>query len=257
MKNKTKPISLYPENFARFYDVIYHSVRDSVDNEYFQNVIKQTKGRILEIGVGTGRLFTNALNGGADIYGLDISPAMLSFLLKKIPENQHYRISLQNIVDFEYDFRFNLIIAPFRVMMHLLEKETQLKALNNVYSHLDKSGTFIFDTFVPDLYRLLNGFDNFVDFDGEYEPGKKLKRSVSTVPDLINQLINIRFNLEWDDDSGPKQEYWNVPLRFFFRFELEHLIERSKFKKYRILGDYDGNELNRESKEFIVVCQKE
>jgi len=53
-----------------------------------------------------------------------------------------------------------------------------------------------------------------------------------------------------------KNEEWKVPLRFFFRYELEHLIERSKFKKYKILGDYQGNELNHKSREFIVTCLK-
>jgi len=247
----------YPDNFARFYDVIYHFHRDSVDNEFFQNTIKKTKGKILEIGVGTGRLFTNALNQGADIYGLDISQPMLNVLLKKIPENQHKRISKQNIIDFKLDSRFGLIVAPFRVFMHLLDKDDQIKALNNVYDHLAENGRFIFDTFVPDLYRLINGFDNFVDFDGEYEPGKKLKRTVSTVPDLINQLINITFNLEWDENDIVKRDEWRVPMRFFFRFELEHLVERSKFERYSILGDYQGNELNKNSKEFIVICQKD
>jgi hypothetical protein len=46
----------YPVNFARFYDLIYHQHRDGVDNEYFQQEIKSTEGRILEIGVGTGSL---------------------------------------------------------------------------------------------------------------------------------------------------------------------------------------------------------
>lgn len=63
---------LYPESFARFYDVIYHTQRDGVDNEYFLKEIKKTGGRVLEAGVGTGRLFTSALESGADVYGLDI-----------------------------------------------------------------------------------------------------------------------------------------------------------------------------------------
>ena len=46
-------------------------------------------------------------------------------------------------------------------------------------------------------------------------------------------------------------------MRFFFRYELEHLVERSKFECYKILGDYHGNELNQDSKEFVVICQKQ
>ena len=247
----------YPENFARFYDLIYHEVRDSVDLEFFQNEIRQTKGKILEIGVGTGRSFIQALKEGADIFGLDISPAMICVLLKKLEKDQHWRISLQNIVDFAIDFRFDLIIAPFRVMMHVLDKEEQIRAINNVYDHLNPNGRFIFDAFIPDLNRLITGFDNYIDFEGEYEPGKKMRRIVSTTPDLINQIINVDFRMEWEEGYRWKHEIWRVPMRFFFRYELEHLVERSKFESYKILGDYQGNELNQDSKEFVVICQKQ
>jgi SAM-dependent methyltransferase len=249
-------MNIYPEFFARFYDLIYHSVRDSVDNDFFQNEIRQAKGRVLEIGAGTGRLFSEALTGGADIYGLDLSPSMLAVLKKKLSANAMHRVSQQNMIDFKYDFKFNLIIAPFRVIMHLSEKEDQIRALNNVYDHLETDGMFIFDVFIPDLKQLINGLKDVVDFEGEYQPGKKMKRIVSTRPDLINQLINIEFKIEWEEDEGIKKEVWNTQMRFFFRFELEHLIERSHFGKYKILGDYIYNDLNKSSKEFVVICRK-
>jgi len=246
----------YPKNFARFYDVIYHQMRDGVDHDFHLNEIKQTKGKVLEIGVGTGRFFIDALNTRADIDGIDVSPEMVTVLLGKLDKKEHYRLSIQSIVDFSFDVKFDLIIAPFRVMMHVLEKEEQLKALNNVYKHLAPGGKFIFDMFIPDLKQLINGLQNVTDFDGEYEPGKKLKRIVSTQSDLINQIINIHFRFEWDENNKLLHEDWNFPLHFFFRFELEHLIERSEFTNYKILGDYNGNELNEKSKEFIVICQK-
>lgn len=246
----------YPKNFARFYDTIYHHLRDGIDNDFHLNEIRNTKGKILEIGVGTGRFFTDALNTGADIYGIDISESMVNVLLGKLNKKEQHRISIQSITDFRFDFQFDLIIAPFRVMMHVLEKEEQLNALNNVYKHLAPGGRFIFDTFIPDLNQLITGLNNHTDFEGEYEPGKKLKRIVSTKPDLINQLINIHFRLEWDENNKTMFEDWNFQLRFFFRYELEHLIERSQFNHYKILGDYNGSELNEKSKEFIVICQK-
>jgi len=247
----------YPANFARFYDTIYHQMRDTVDNEFFQNEIKNTSGKVLEIGVGTGRLFINALNQGADIYGLDISEAMLEVLSKKLQKKQYYRISLQNLIDFTFDFKFDLIIAPFRVIMHLLDKEEQIKAINNVYNHLNSNGRFIFDAFIPDLNQLIKGISNQLDFEGEYDRGKKIRRIVSTSPDIINQIIQVNFHLEWEENNVLNHEDWILPLRFYFRYELEHLIERSKFKKYKIFGDYQGNELNQESKEFVIICQKQ
>jgi ubiquinone/menaquinone biosynthesis C-methylase UbiE len=246
----------YPENFARFYDLIYHQNRDGVDNLFFQNEIRKAGGKILEVGVGTGRMFTDALNSGADIYGIDIGSHMLNVLKSKLNETEHYRVTRQNIIDFNFNFQFDLIIAPFRVIMHLLDKEDQIRALNNVSRHLNQGGSFIFDAFIPDLNPLINGLNNQMDFEGEYQPGKKIRRFVSTTPDLINQVINIDFRIEWEEGNNLLTEEWKVPLRFYFRYELEHLIERSDFSNYKILGDYQGNMLNINSKDFIAVCSK-
>ncbi len=80
---------LYPDYFARFYDLIYHQMRDDADSEFYLDQIRQVRDKILEVGVGTGRLFMNALNSNADIYGIDISPSMLEILRVKLsPENQ-------------------------------------------------------------------------------------------------------------------------------------------------------------------------
>jgi len=244
----------YPGFFARFYDLIYHQLRDGVDNSFFLNEVKKNKGKVLEIGVGTGRFFVGALRLDADVYGIDVSKSMIEVLKSKLDKDNYQRISQQGIVDFKFDFKFDLIIAPFRVMMHILKKEDQLKALNNVFKHLNPGGRFIFDTFVPDLNQLVKGLDNVTDFEGEYEKGMKLKRIVSTRPNLINQIIDVDFRLEWNEGDVNKSEKWSLPLRFFFRYELEHLIERSDFSDYRILGDYSGGPLNSSSKEFIVEC---
>jgi SAM-dependent methyltransferase len=246
----------YPPDYARFYDLIYHQLRDNVDSEFFQNLISPVKGKILETGVGTGRFFVGALNQGADIYGIDISQSMIDVLYKKLDKNQQKRISVQSITDFKFGFKFDLIIAPFRVFMHLINKEDQLNALNNVCSQLNENGRFIFDVFIPDLTHLLSNADNVVDFEAEYEPGKIIKRSISTWPNLLNQTIKILFHLEWNEASELKSEDWVTYLRYFFRYELEHLVERSDFKSYKILGDYMGNELSQQSKDFIAICQK-
>lgn len=255
-KDNTPETGLYPDYFARFYDIIYHQVRDGVDNSFYLKKIIDTRGKILEVGVGTGRLFTEALKSGADIYGIDISKSMLDVLITKLDPDQKKRVSLQNIIDFGFETGFDLIIAPFRVFMHLTDMDDQIHALNNVCRNLNPGGKFIFDLFVPDLKMIIKGLDNVTDVNIEYEPGHRLKRVVSTKPDLIAQLINLTFRIEWDDTTGNHAEEWRTPLRFFFRFEIEHLLQRSEFTKYKINGDFEGNKLNSDSKEFIILCQK-
>ena len=200
----------YPDFFARFYDTIYDHVRDATYHQFFINKILRTNGPILEIGVGTGRLFRDALDKGADIYGIDISPSMLQVLKSKLPEQEHYRIQVQDICSMNLDRKFNLIIAPFRVFMHLIKVEDQLKALEKVYSHLNPGGVFIFDLFVPNLKMLHEGLDQQKDFEGEYEPGKKLIRYSSMQADLINQISHVTFKMVWDEDGTEKEEETNI-----------------------------------------------
>jgi SAM-dependent methyltransferase len=247
----------YPKAFARFYDTIYQELRDDTDHQFFLDKIAAANCKVLEIGVGTGRFFIDALNSGADAYGIDVSREMLNVLKNKLSPANHHRVGQQSITNFHFKEKFNLILAPFRVMMHVLEKENQLKALNNVFNHLAPEGTFIFDTFVPNPKHLTEGMDKFIDFEGEHAPGQALRRIVSTSPDIVNQQIQVHFRLEWEEKGQAQAEDWHLPMRLFFRYELEHLLERSLFgENYEILGDYKGNPLCKDSKEFIVICKK-
>ncbi len=95
-----------------------------------------------------------------------------------------------------------------------------------------------------------------VDFEDEDEFGHKVTRTVTTRPNLIEQIIETDFELQWIDKGKTKKEHWTFPLRFFFRYELEHLVERSLFESYGIFGDFHDGQLTRDSKEFVVVCRK-
>jgi len=245
----------YPEFIARFYDVIYAHLR-TVDRDFFLNEILGTKGRVLEVGVGTGRFFLDALSRRADIYGIDVSATMLEQLKKKLEPAHHHRVFHQDARTLKLDKKFDLVVAPFRVFSHLINIDDQLQALNSIYDHLNPGGRFIFDLYVPDLKILQTGIRNETDFDGEYAPGKKLKRVVSAEPDLISQVNKVTMTLTWDEEGGQKTSSWQLLMRFYFRYELEHLVARSRLKLEHIYGDYEGHELTSESRDFIVVCRR-
>jgi SAM-dependent methyltransferase len=246
----------YPEFIARFYDVIYAHLR-TVDRDFFLNQILSTRGPVLEVGVGTGRFFLDALSHGADIYGIDVSETMLRQLKARIDERNQHRVFLQDARSLNLSKKFDLIVAPFRVFSHLLEVEDQLRALNSICDHLNPGGRFIFDLYVPDLKILQNGINEETDFDGEYAPGKRLKRVISAKSDLISQVNHVTMTLTWDEGETSKTESWHLPMRFFFRHELEHLVNRSTLKLKHMYGDYEGHELSSDSKDFVVVCERE
>lgn len=245
----------YPDYVARFYDTIYAQLR-TIDRDYFLRKILDADGPVLEIGVGTGRLFLEALNRGADIDGIDNSPSMMAKLKGKLESRHHGRVALQDARTMKLDRAYRLIIAPFRVFSHLIDVEDQLAALNSVHAHLEPRGTFIFDLYVPDLSILLNGIERRVDFDGEYAPGRRLRRVVSARSDLVNQISHVTMTYSWDEDGRMRSETWQTKMRFYFRHELEHLVRRSKLQLSHIFGDYQEGEPGAESKDFVIVCDR-
>jgi len=249
--------SKYPDFVARFYETIYSKIRTRTDHEYYMKKILGNKGPVLEIGVGTGRFFIDALNKGADIYGTDISKNMIEKLKEKLDKKYYNRVLVQDARNLNLDKKFDLIIAPFRMFAHLIEVKDQLMVLNNIYDYLNKDGIFIFDIYVPDLRLLLEGIENLTDFKGEYEKGKKVKRIVSMKADLMNQVSHVKMKFVWEENNKEITKEWEFPMRYFFRYELVHLINQSKLKLKNIFGDYFEHELNSNSKDFIVVCRKE
>jgi len=246
----------YPVYVAKFYDIIYDSIRSHVDTDFYLKRIRQTRGPVLEIGCGTGRFFSQAIELGADIYGIDISKSMVNVLLGKIQSEHHKRISIQSATNFRFPFKFDLIIVPFRVYSHLLTVEEQLSALNNAFEHLSDNGRLIFDVYVPNPGMIASGLENVTDFKGEFEPGKKISRIVTMKADIVNQISDITMTFKWDQDGRERVEMWNFKFRFYFRFELEHLIARSKLTLEKIYGNFEEGDLTGDSQEFIVICRK-
>ncbi|MGB7295755.1 MAG: hypothetical protein WBC70_09220 [Candidatus Aminicenantales bacterium] len=60
---------------------------------------------------------------------------------------------------------------------------------------------------------------------------------------------------DWEEEEGRwSHDEWSFPMRYFFRYELEHLVARSKLKLKSIYGDFAESPLASNSKEFLVHC---
>jgi cyclopropane fatty-acyl-phospholipid synthase-like methyltransferase len=247
---------IYTNTMVRFYDLMYERILDRSNKEFYLKEINKTKGPVLEIGTGTGRIFLPALESGADIHGIDISENMQNYLKNKLDLNEHSRLIFADIRNFELNRKFNLIIAPFRMFSHVLTMDDQLSALKCVKEHLADNGRFIFDVFLPNLELINKGISNTLVCDVEYEPGKFAKRYDSSKPDYINQQQHVIFKYEWDDAGGKSSEIIEFSFRYFFRYELEHLIARSGLKLDKMYGDFEYNEFGSESKNMVCVCKK-
>jgi len=62
---------------------------------------------------------------------------------------------------------------------------------------------------------------------------------------------------EWEEGGGRQEREWSFNLRFFFRFELEHLVGLSNLRLEAFYGDFSGGPLQPDSKEFVVFCRRD
>ena len=246
----------YPDFVARFYDIVYAQVRDGIDNEYYLSRMAAAVGPVLEIGSGTGRLLRDALRRGLDAWGIDVSPSMVERCRAQLPAGERDRVSVADAVSMHLGRRYALVAAPFRVLSHVEPLGDQLRLLDTVHEHLVPGGTFVFDLYVPDLRLLLEGMPESCDFDGEWSPGRRLRRFVSSAPaDLSRQANRVTMRFVWEEADGEHRGDWVFDMRFFFRFEIEHLVARSKLRLESLQGDFDGAPLTASSREYVVVCR--
>jgi SAM-dependent methyltransferase len=247
----------YPDFVARFYDPVYAQVRDGVDNEYYLSRMAAAAGPVLEIGSGTGRLLREALRRGIDAWGIDVSPTMVERCRAQLGAERRDRVSVADAVSMRLGRRFALVVAPFRVLSHVASIGDQLRLLDTVHEHLVPGGAFVFDLYVPNLKLLLEGLPETCDFDGEWAPGRRLRRFVSSAPaDLSRQTNRVRMRFQWDEEDGEHRDTWEFEMRFYFRFEIEHLVARSKLRLEALHGDFAGGPLTAASCEIVAVCRK-
>ncbi len=121
---------------------------------------------------------------------------------------------------------------------------------------LEAGGRLIFDVFYPDLKRITHPVENVLEFDGEYLPGHKLQRFFSVKYDNLNQQMDLTFKFIWEEGGLEKTDTFSTKLRYYFRYELENLVGRTKFKIENIYGNFKREELNSRSSEQVLVLRK-
>lgn len=119
------------------------------DIEYYHKKIKDIKGKILEAGVGTGRMLIPLMEKGIDIDGVDLSPEMLAACQHNLNQRQlETNLYLQNLVNLSLPTLYHGIIMPTGSFC-LLPKNLITEILASFFQHLETGGKLICDVELP------------------------------------------------------------------------------------------------------------
>jgi SAM-dependent methyltransferase len=141
----------YGERIADVYDTLAHIPTNTNDSVALLAELAHG-GRVLELGIGTGRLALPLRERGVNVEGLDASPAMVAKLRNKAGGHE-IPVTMGNFAELTVDGRFSLIFVAFNTFFALLTQEDQLRCFASVAAHLEPQGAFVIEAFVPDLTR--------------------------------------------------------------------------------------------------------
>src|SRR5262245_61218854 len=222
----------------------------SGDVAFYRSLAQEVGGPVLELGCGTGRVLLPIAALGIPCVGVDASPAMLAVLRAKNPP-PNLELVEGRMESFDLgDRRFRLVTCPFRAFQHLLTVEAQLAALANVRKHLAPGGAFAFDVFDPKLEWLIAPGDT-ERLDATFvQEGVETRRYAKTRTDLAAQTMEVTFRFEPAQTDGNT----TVRLRWFYRYEVEHLLARAGFADLTVYGGFDRRPWTPE-RETIVVAR--
>jgi len=250
---------------AELYDYVpgYAGRRDV---EFCVEYARSAGGPVLELGSGTGRVLIPAAAAGCRIVGLDLSEYMLAECRRKLaaqPDEVRKRVRLVqgDMTAFDLGESFSLITMPFRPFQHLLLVESQLACLRCANRHLVMGGKLILDLFQVKLHRITGPAptEEAEEFSGvELPDGKKFARASRIVAYHRAEQFNDVEHIYYVTHPGGRTErlVHAFPFRYFFRYEVEHLLARCGFRVAALYGNYDRSPLVDDSPEMIFVAEK-
>jgi SAM-dependent methyltransferase len=245
------------EYTARFYDAAYGEQSAlRADAAFYRDLAVECGGPVLELGCGTGRALLPIAERGIECAGVDLSPAMLEQFKRK-PGAAAIKLSCAQMESFAFGGkRFRLIFSAFRAFQHLDTVAQQLACLTRVRAHLAPGGAFAFDVFNPKLENMAqDSSPEALDLSFVYD-GHPVNRFVSITRDRVAQLIHLTMRYVEEAGAGPAKETTVLfSMRWFWRFELEHLLHRAGFTDVVIYGDFDRSPVTRNSPAFVVLAR--
>lgn len=209
------------------------------DIAYYTERLCGVKGKILEAGVGTGRVLLPLLTSGFDVEGLDQSKDMLAqcqtHLRASGLETPLYTGDLAS-----FDIKgtlYDAIIMPTATFCLIETEEKAWETLANFYRHLNVGGRVIIDLdipFYPEVDEIITSTHPISKTEGI-----TLERKVIDIDWLDQHIISYLKYEKWQEGQLVETELQRFLLRWYGLNEFKLMLEKVGFNNIIISADYD------------------
>jgi SAM-dependent methyltransferase len=255
-----RDVALYDGLFVRWMG------RLAADLPMILEVAKQARGRIVELGVGGGRVAVPLAQRGHTVTGVDDSRAMLAALAARLAGETH--AVRRRVTALRQDLRrlrlpgarFKLALLPFNTFCHFESLADQDRVIAGAAGTLVRGGWLWMSVFRYDPGRatgVVRAEPSPLSDEDPAHPGSRTEVFFQQTFERAAQVTEARF---WLDTVMPdgivRRQSMQLRLRWFERFELERLLTAHGFAVREVWGDFDGAPFEDSSPQIIVLAQK-
>ena len=232
-------MALY-DSIARIYDPWSASVVEDI--AFYVAEAERCEGPVVELAVGSGRIAVPIARAGRRVIGVDLSPGMLEVARALAEEN-----SVGHLVDLRVgdlreppvDERVQLVICPFRSLLHMADEGDKLRALRAAHTLLEPGGRFVFDVFAPSRE----------DIEATHGLWLEREKGIFERADWDEATRTLRLSVRGGDAAASMELHWLSAI------EWRRLIDEAGFEVAGLYGWFDGRPF-KGGEDMVWVCEK-
>ncbi len=235
---------------AKFYDQIN---RFDDDLPFYRDACRASRGPVLELCCGTGRLTVPLARAGIEITGLDRSESMLARAQEKAAcAGVEIEFVCGDVVELDLGRTFGLIFIPFNSLQCVYTLADVKRLFAAVKSHLIPGGHFIFDVFNPDVRFLVDRSEGYHEIsryrDADGEEVVVSENCHYAAAGQVNRAT-------WHISRGEETRDERLDMRCFYPLEMDALVELGGFVCRDKFGSFERAPFGSESRKMIYVCE--
>jgi SAM-dependent methyltransferase len=252
------------DEYAPFYDWENARTLGRRDVAFWRQIAARSKGRVLELGCGTGRISLPLARAGIPIVGVDRSAPMLARAARraKMLAGRRTGRSRRRLRLLRADIRqlpfgagaFGTVLAPYGILQSLTRERDLALTLASVARVLAPGGLFGLDL-VPDVPNWRE-YSNRVQLKGSARKGTHLTLVESVQQDRRRRLTTFHQTYVERRGRTVTRHEFDLTFRTLPLPAMARRLERAGFSIEATLGDYRGGPWDERADVWVVLARR-
>ncbi len=230
----------------------------------YRELVKETRGPVLELCCGTGRVAIPLARDGHHVTGVDLSKELLRQFrgnVERTDPSLHDRIMLveQDVTRLAIEKKkFRTAIIAFNSLLCIPKFEDQQRVLRNVFEHLADDGVFVLDIVSP-LKLPVHGDPVAKAFFTRKSPHTGNRYTRFAMLDPFDERHMQRLHGWYDEilpDGTVRRSLYATYWRPIYRFEIELMLQRAGFAIVSLEGGHLKETYTAQSSRMFIQARK-